>query len=103
MVLRIQNIVQSLCTLFDSIYLVDHAWTYNSSIAEKMLRTVGGLLDRMCRLMDIDVSPASGDDQSGNSDRVSTVLDKMWLYNQTYSIAGTELVTPTTLFSYSLA
>ena len=68
---------------------MDHAWTCDSSSARGMLTSVDGLLDRMCKLMDIDdETEAAG----SAAVRVQAVLDKMWMYNQTYSVAGRQLV-----------
>ena len=69
---------------------MDHAWTCDSSSARGMLTSVDGLLDRMCKLMDIDddTEAAAG----SAAVRVQAVLDKMWMYNQTYSVAGKQLV-----------
>ncbi|KAF6032835.1 TTLL12 [Bugula neritina] len=67
-----------------SIFIVDHAWTFdNPETARKMLVEVNGLLERMCNLMNI----TSGE---GEKDKIDIVLDKMWLFNQTYSFAGFE-------------
>lgn len=52
-----------------------------------MLTTVGGLLDRMCQLMDIEY-----EETQSEAHKVQSVIDKMWLYNQTYSVAGKQLV-----------
>ena len=78
---------------------MDHAWTCDSSSARGMLTSVDGLLDRMCKLMDIDdeTEAAAG----SAAVRVQAVLDKMWMYNQTYSVAGKQLVCiPVITFMY---
>jgi len=58
-----------------------------------MLVEVNGLLERMCNLMNI----TSGE---GDKDKIDIVLDKMWLFNQTYSFAGFERVSVSSV-SYS--
>ena len=69
-------------SLVYSIYLVDHAWTYNTSNARQMLTDEAGLLDRMCALMDIN------SDDKTSAQRIDLVTDAMWKFNQTYSFAG---------------
>ncbi|RZF45052.1 hypothetical protein LSTR_LSTR002013 [Laodelphax striatellus] len=62
------------------IYLIDHAWTYNPNEAKEQLLNVPGLLDRMCKMMNVDLS------EPGNA--AESVYSEMWKYNQTYSIAS---------------
>ena len=38
---------------FDSVFLIDHAWTYEVNYARAQLKTVPGLADRMASLMAI--------------------------------------------------
>ena len=71
-------------------FLIDHAWTYRSREARSMLRENGALLDRMCRLMSIELS-ANGDESEAqlsalSESKVEAVLDKMWSFNQTYNL-----------------
>lgn len=68
----------------EDVYLIDHAWTYRPRDARDQLRTVPGLLRRMAALVDVAETVGSGDEE----ELVSRVLERMWLYNQTYSIAG---------------
>ena len=67
---------------FDSIFLIDHAWTYpTQEQARKHLAQVPGLLQRMMGLMAI-----KEDSGKTNDDYVESVLREMWRYNQTYSM-----------------
>ncbi|XP_067947281.1 tubulin--tyrosine ligase-like protein 12 [Watersipora subatra] len=66
----------------NSIFLVDHAWTYDMTNAHTMLSNVDGLAERMCQLMDCE---AETDDKEA---KVNSVLENMWQYNQTYSFSG---------------
>ncbi|XP_034251207.1 tubulin--tyrosine ligase-like protein 12 [Thrips palmi] len=63
------------------IYLIDHAWTFTASDAQKHLRHVPGLLERMARLM--------GCDEDVSVDEAREFVSKyMWNYSQTYSVAN---------------
>ncbi|VDN23013.1 unnamed protein product [Gongylonema pulchrum] len=50
----------------NSIFLIDHAWTFRPQTARKQLREVPGLLDRMCAVLNIEERPRSAADS--NSD-----------------------------------
>ncbi len=65
-----------------SIFLVDHAWTYHVENARQQLEQVPGLLPRMATLMGVDFHGETPD-----PDTVELVLERMWKYNQTYSIS----------------
>lgn len=62
------------------IYLIDHAWTYESNKAASNLSQIPGLLDRMCNLMGIDL-------ELPEETKIENVCREMWRYNQTYSHA----------------
>ncbi|XP_061570285.1 tubulin--tyrosine ligase-like protein 12 [Cololabis saira] len=66
----------------DSVFLVDHAWTYHVEQARQQLEQIPGLLHRMASLMGV---PFHG--EVPNPDTVSLVLEEMWKYNQTYHIS----------------
>ena len=63
------------------IYLVDHAWTFQTDKARQQLVEVPGLVERMSALMEVEEE----DDQETV---VEKVLEKMWRYCQTYSIGN---------------
>lgn len=60
------------------IYLIDHAWTYESNKAVINLLEVEGLLTRMCKLMGISLD-------NDIDTKIENVCKKMWCFNQTYS------------------
>ncbi|XP_054656155.1 tubulin--tyrosine ligase-like protein 12 isoform X2 [Dunckerocampus dactyliophorus] len=62
-----------------SVFLVDHAWTYRVGHARQQLEEIPGLLQRMESLMRLEKDPAA--------DSVQRVMDRMWLYNQTYQLS----------------
>ncbi|NXV91902.1 tubulin--tyrosine ligase-like protein 12 isoform X2 [Calonectris borealis] len=66
----------------NSIFLIDHAWTYRVEHARQQLLHVPGLLHRMTNLMGIDFHGEIPDEGS-----VEQVLQEMWKYNQTYQIS----------------
>ena len=43
----------SLSLLYCSVFLIDHAWTYEAEFARAQLRTIPGLARRMASLMDL--------------------------------------------------
>ncbi|KAM3587746.1 uncharacterized protein V6R79_013179 [Siganus canaliculatus] len=63
----------------NSVFLVDHAWTYQVEHARQQLEQVPGLLSRMAALMGIDFHGEAPD-----PDTVELVMDGMWKFNQTY-------------------
>lgn len=69
-----------------SIFLVDHAWTFQSHDARKHLTEIPGLLERMCQLVDIE------SDGEKREDLINSVLDKIWHFCQTYSVQSEDLV-----------
>nr|XP_057922279.1 tubulin--tyrosine ligase-like protein 12 isoform X1 [Doryrhamphus excisus] len=65
-----------------SIFLVDHAWTYRVGHARQQLEQIPGLLQRMASLMTLDFN-----EKDPAADTVQLVMDRMWLYNQTYQLS----------------
>ncbi|XP_070848074.1 tubulin--tyrosine ligase-like protein 12 [Chaetodon trifascialis] len=66
----------------NSVFLVDHAWTYHVDHARQQLEQVPGLLHRMAALMGVDFHGEAPD-----PDTVELVLEQMWKYNQTYRLS----------------
>lgn len=62
-----------------SIYLIDHAWTYDIGCARQNLVQIPGLLDRMCSLMGINADVEE-------REKIENVMNEMWRYNQSFSI-----------------
>lgn len=65
----------------NSIFLVDHAWTYRVDHARQQLEQVPGLLARMAALMEVDFHGEVPDVRT-----VELVMERMWKYNQTYRL-----------------
>ncbi|XP_076234455.1 tubulin tyrosine ligase-like 12 [Calliopsis andreniformis] len=63
----------------NNIYLIDHAWTYDTSNARRNLSTILGLLDRMCNLMGFDT-------EKEEDEKIEFVMNEMWRYNQSFSL-----------------
>jgi len=71
----------------NSIFLVDHAWTYEAEFAEAQLKQYPTLLERMLSLMDLEVDFENGETEESLLDRrVNAVLENMWRFNNTYDI-----------------
>ncbi|XP_032618368.1 tubulin--tyrosine ligase-like protein 12 [Chelonoidis abingdonii] len=66
----------------NSIFLIDHAWTYRVEHAHQQLLHVPGLLHRMANLMGIDFHGEVADEGA-----IEQVLQEMWKYNQTYQLS----------------
>uniref|UniRef100_A0A1A7YT33 Tubulin tyrosine ligase-like family, member 12 n=1 Tax=Iconisemion striatum TaxID=60296 RepID=A0A1A7YT33_9TELE len=66
----------------NSIFLVDHAWTYRVEHARQQLEQIPGLLPRMAALMGVDFHGEVPD-----LDTVDLILENMWQYNQTYQLS----------------
>ncbi|XP_010144921.1 PREDICTED: tubulin--tyrosine ligase-like protein 12, partial [Eurypyga helias] len=66
----------------NSVFLIDHAWTYRVEHARQQLLHVPGLLHRMANLMGIDFHGEIPDEGS-----IEQVLQEMWKYNQTYKLS----------------
>nr|XP_033324359.1 tubulin--tyrosine ligase-like protein 12 [Megalopta genalis] len=65
----------------NNIYLIDHAWVYDTNSARQNLSNVPGLLDRMCILMGFDV-------EGKQDEKIDFVINEMWRYNQSYSLSS---------------
>lgn len=63
-----------------SVFLVDHAWTCRVENARQALNEIPGLLPRMAALMGVDFHGEA-------PDTVELLMERMWKYNQTYSLA----------------
>ncbi|KAM8974501.1 tubulin--tyrosine ligase-like protein 12 [Pelodytes ibericus] len=66
----------------NSIFLIDHAWTYRVEHARHQLMQVPGLLHRMANLMGMEFHGEVPDQGV-----VEEVLKDMWKYNQTYQLS----------------
>jgi hypothetical protein len=77
------------------VFLIDHAWTYKTQEARKNLIEHEQLLDRMCKLMNIDLSDEEdvNDAEEFKKMKVESVINNMWKYNQTYKLSTNLLVT----------
>ncbi|XP_071134636.1 tubulin--tyrosine ligase-like protein 12 [Mytilus edulis] len=67
----------------NQIYLIDHAWTYQTKDARLQLQMIQGLMERMAELMKIDT-------EQDNEEIIEEILTEMWKYNQTYSFGHLE-------------
>lgn len=66
----------------DHIFIIDHAWTYQANDARQCLTEIPGLLERMASLMSIP------DEENTQEQFVEKVMQEMWKYNNTYSVAS---------------
>ncbi|XP_075409633.1 tubulin--tyrosine ligase-like protein 12 [Tenrec ecaudatus] len=66
----------------NSIFLIDHAWTYRVEHARRQLQQTPGLLHRMASLMGIEFHG-----EVPSPEVVDLVLAEMWKFNQTYQLA----------------
>ncbi|XP_003419849.2 tubulin--tyrosine ligase-like protein 12 [Loxodonta africana] len=66
----------------NSIFLIDHAWTYRLEHARRQLQQTPGLLHRMANLMGIEFHG-----EVPSAEAVDLVLGEMWKFNQTYQLA----------------
>ncbi|CAF1397773.1 unnamed protein product [Rotaria magnacalcarata] len=69
----------------NAIFLIDHAWTYRIKDARNNLTTIPTLYERMASLMNIDAET--------KEDGIELVLQRMWKYNQTYTLTSTQVET----------
>lgn len=67
----------------NSIYLVDHAWTYKVDQARQHLEQIPTLLNRMSLMMGVE-------DTISDEQRINLVLERMWRYNSTYTVNAGE-------------
>ncbi|KAG7270671.1 hypothetical protein CRUP_030398 [Coryphaenoides rupestris] len=79
----------------NSVFLVDHAWTYRVESARQQLQEIPSLLPRMGALMGLPTAhgetpdpetPETPETPDPDPDRVQLVLEEMWRYNQTYRL-----------------
>ncbi|XP_028414241.1 tubulin--tyrosine ligase-like protein 12 [Dendronephthya gigantea] len=100
----------------NSVFLIDHAWTYEAEFARAQLRSIPGLAKRMASLMDLledneeTVNGDNGDEKKPFSEEarkiclkdgfytnedgaelpnesvVEFIFQKMWKFNQTYQV-----------------
>ncbi|XP_042874118.1 tubulin--tyrosine ligase-like protein 12 isoform X1 [Penaeus japonicus] len=66
----------------DSVFLIDHAWTFSANEARQHLTKIPGLLERMVALMDIP------NEDNTREEFVEKVLKEMWKFCDTYSLVG---------------
>lgn len=69
----------------ENIYLVDHAWLYDTKSARQSLTEVPNLLTRMCSVMDID------DTDADKQELIERVMNEMWRYNQWFSLSSQDV------------
>ena len=67
----------------NAIFLIDHAWTYRIKDARNNLMNIPNLYERMASLMNIDAET--------KEDGIEIVLQRMWKYNQTYTLTSTQI------------
>ena len=76
-------------------FLIDHAWTYKTQEARKNLMEHEELLERMCKLMNmngVESNEDESDHESLKNKKIKFVLENMWKYNQTYKLSTNLLV-----------
>lgn len=66
--------------------MVDHAWTFRLDTAKQQLKTVPGLLGRMCGIMGVDTETIVS-----QAMQIEKVLVSMWRHVQTYSVNASGL------------
>src|SRR5579871_4643653 len=67
----------------NAIFLIDHAWTYRIKDARNNLINIPNLYERMVSLMNIDTDT--------KEDGIEVILQRMWKYNQTYTLTSTQI------------
>jgi tubulin--tyrosine ligase-like protein 12 len=67
----------------NAIFLIDHAWTYRIKDARKNLMNIPNLYERMASLMNVDTDT--------KEDGIEVILQRMWKYNQTYTLTSTQI------------
>ena len=67
----------------NAIFLIDHAWTYRIKDARKNLINISNLYERMASLMNVDTET--------KEDGIEVILQRMWKYNQTYTLTSTQI------------
>ncbi|XP_051886251.1 tubulin--tyrosine ligase-like protein 12 [Pristis pectinata] len=66
----------------DSIFLIDHAWTYRVDQARQQLWEIPGLLHRMANLAGVEFHGEVPDD-----DIIDNVLAELWAFSHTYKLS----------------
>jgi hypothetical protein len=70
-----------------AIFLIDHSWTFTTSVAKQQLLQIPGLMERLCVMMGIDK------DEGTREECVDKILtEKLWKYCNTYSINAEGIV-----------
>ncbi|KZC06258.1 PREDICTED: tubulin--tyrosine ligase-like protein 12 [Dufourea novaeangliae] len=64
-----------------NIYLIDHAWTFNTSSIRQNLSSIPGLLNRMCTLMGFDI-------EEEDNEKVEFIMNELWRYSQSFSLSS---------------
>eukprot|EP00095_Tigriopus_kingsejongensis_P012092 snap_masked-scaffold702_size109376-processed-gene-0.1 protein:Tk12092 transcript:snap_masked-scaffold702_size109376-processed-gene-0.1-mRNA-1 annotation:"tubulin--tyrosine ligase-like protein 12" len=67
----------------ESIYLIDHAWTFRPETAKGTLREHPNLLERMATLMGIDT-----EDKPSKNELIEAVMEEKWKFVQTYWVGN---------------
>ncbi|CAF1277059.1 unnamed protein product [Rotaria sordida] len=67
----------------NAIFLIDHAWTYRIKDARNNLMNIPNLYERMALLMNVDAET--------KEDGIEVILQRMWKYNQTYTLTSTQI------------
>ena len=67
----------------NAIFLIDHAWTYRIKDARSNLTNIPNLYERMSALMNVD--------SETKEDGIEVILQRMWKYNQTYTLTSTQV------------
>jgi len=70
----------------ESIFLVDHAWTYKPDTARRQLNSYPGLIERMANLMNVKQNETNYE-----ASLTDVILRKMWQFSQTYSIGNSSV------------
>jgi len=78
----IENVVLDPENDENAIFLIDHAWTYRIKDARNDLNSIPNLYERMASLMNIN--------SDTKEDGIELILQRMWKFNQTYTITSTQ-------------
>ncbi|UJR27284.1 hypothetical protein I4U23_008579 [Adineta vaga] len=79
----LENVILDPHTDENAIFLIDHAWTYRIKDARSNLINIPSLYERMASLMNIDTDT--------KEDGIEVILQRMWKYNQTYTLTSTQI------------
>ncbi|CAM4757603.1 unnamed protein product [Rotaria magnacalcarata] len=78
----LENVVLDPETDENAIFLIDHAWTYRIGDARNDLKSIPNLYERMASLMNVN--------SDTKDDGIELILQRMWKFNQTYTLASTQ-------------